>query len=93
MSRYWRPVKTQGAITGYSPKATPHKRTAAWTEARALRLLNRKTVKEQPRDKSGFITRKTVENGNVRVRMIDPGTIDRWLWTEAHKKDDDSKGT
>lgn len=93
MSRYWQPVKTQGAVSGYRLKANAHKRTAAWDEARALRLLSRKTVEQQPRDKSGFISRKSVVNGSVRVSMYDPGTIDRWLWMEAHKKDDDSKGT
>jgi hypothetical protein len=99
MSRYWTPVKRQGVIEGYHPKYSPHKRTAAWEEARALRASRRVTfgVHQQGRDKGGFIAKKSVVNNQVRVTMHDPGAIDRWLWMEAHKKDDDSnsdsKGT
>jgi hypothetical protein len=90
VSRYWQAERKQGVVEGYHRKAHPHKRTAAWEEARALRKLLRKNTEQQGRDKCGFIAKKVVVGGQVFTSMHDPGVIDRWLWTEAHQKDDDS---
>jgi hypothetical protein len=87
VSRYWQPLKTQGVVTSYRRKASPHQRTAAWDEARALRLLRRSKVEKQPRDGGGFIPKKD-ENGHVT--MYDPGEIDRFLWSETADNSADS---
>ena len=82
MSRYY---QWRGEHLVRLPEAQVRPYTRAWLAARQQRAERRAALPlaEQSRDQFGFIV-KTTGQGTV---MVDPGEIDRYLWTETADRD------
>lgn len=66
------------------PEQWVRKYTDSWAAARQRRSQDRTAAGEQTRNDGGFIV-KRIPDG---VRLHDPGRIDRYLWMQAHAKEE-----